>query len=1171
MLRCCSTLFAAGLVTLAAAQCITSLPATEAFTTASVGTQGSTPGTLVTGWSNLTGDNLDWFVDDNGTNGGNMAILTGPVGDHTTNNTSGKYMYVEAGNSGATPSKVATLQSNCYNIASLTTPYLTFWYHMRGSQMGSLAVDLLVNGSVTSNVWTQSGDQGLKWKQGWLNLAPYSGSTDLRIRFRATTGSGALSDIAIDDVVVRNLTPVFGCPDPTASNFGSTVNVNNGTCQYACGSGQKRVSIDIVNDNYSSETSWTLKNAVTGTTLASGGSSGTSLCVPDNVCLLFRINDSAGDGIWHNSYGYGQYWVYLDGVLVKQGGPFGQFEETSFNCGPGQSCATAITAQTGTVYTAPSLEYWYNWTPAQAGSYTVTTCGLNSCDTKLWMYDMTCGTIVLSNGVEGATFADDDLGGCGQQARIMANMPAGQLYHIRVGTNGGSCTSASFRIDFNGPAVGCMNTAACNYDPLATVSCGSCCIPVGDPSCPEGPDLTINQAALQGSLTISTVNIAPTDVCAVQEGCVKGFGTRNVIRFNTRIDNIGELDYYIGSPASQPQMFSNQNCHGHAHYSGYADYLLFDQNNQPIPVGFKNGYCVIDVGCFGGTSHYGCSNMGISAQCYDLYSSGTTCNWIDITDVPAGLYTLVLRTNWAQRPDALGRHETNYANNYATVCLNITGNPGQTRGFSVATGCTPVVDCAGQPYGSARPDCLGACNGTAKSGDRNNDGTQSQPDAQMYVSEILGDDATVSPCTDLNNDNGITVTDAALLASCYNQQAAHDQQTHLIHYHPWCDFPRGYVSSIDTADLMIGAFNPDDHYVDIWVKNRTCRIMGLEFTMSGMTVQSVTSLNSQVTGDMIWSSSLGGTKVIGICYNDSSLAKNTSFVPLCRVNYFSLTGSQVCIASIQDIVNKDANNITTHVVGSCLTVNNAVALNIKVLLEGPYQGLGMMSDALRVAGVMPTTEPYTGMGFTQAGGGGGETVNASVFTTTGNNAIVDWVLVELRSTTTPSQVLATRCGLLQRDGDVVGQDGISSLVVAASTGNYYVAVRHRNHLGVMTAAPVSLSGTAANIDFRLPATAAWGSQGRKDMLDGYHALWGGNVFRDGNVSLIKYTGTNNDRDPILSAVGGNTPNAIVSGYMREDVNLTGQIKYTGSANDRDPILVNVGSNVPTSVRTEQLP
>ncbi len=1173
MLRSQLTGLMSALASVAMSQCITTFPATENFTGATiVDPQGTAPGTLVTGWSNLVGDNLDWFVDNNGTNGGVMSVLTGPIGDHTGNNTNGKYMYVEASAVGATPAKVATLQSNCYNIAALTTPYLTFWYHMRGSQTGSLVVDLNVAGSVVSNVWSQSGDQGLKWKQGWVNLAAWAGQTDLRVRFRATTGTGALSDIAIDDVVVRNLTPVVGCPDPLASNYSSAVNLNDASCQYLCTGGQQRVTIDIVADNFPQETTWTLKNALTNVTLASGTSTGTSVCVPSNTCLVFRINDTPGDGIWHNSYGYGQYWVYLDGALVKQGGQFGQYEETTFNCGPGQSCSTAVTALTGTVHTTPAVEYWYNWTPAQTGSYTITTCGLNTCDTKLWMYDMACGAITLSDDVEGATFADDNLGGCGQQARITANMPAGQLYKIRVGTNSGSCTAVSFRIDFNGAAVGCMNTASCNYDPLATVACTSCCLALGDPACPNGPDLTINQASLQSSLSSNTVSVLnnASGICMVEEGCVKGFGTRSVIRFNTRIDNIGELDYYIGNASTQPEMFNNQNCHGHNHYEGYADYLLFNQANEPIPVGFKNGYCVIDVGCFGGTSHYGCSNMGISAQCYDLYGSGTTCNWIDITDVPAGLYTLVLRTNWAQRPDALGRHETNYANNYGAVCINITGTPGGTRAFTTATGCTPVTDCAGQPYGSARPDCSGACNGTVKSGDLNNNNAQDQPDAQQYVSEILGNDAVVSPCTDLNDDGEITVTDAALIANCYHDQSQHDGQTHLIHYHPWCDFPRGFVSTPDTVDLMIGAFNPDDNYVDIWVKNGSCRTMGYEFTLSGLTIQSVTNLNAQIQGDMTWSSTLGGVKVIGLCYNDSSLAKNTLFTPLCRINYFSITGPQICIASIQDIVKDDANNVTTRIVNGCVVVGNSVAINIKALLEGPYQGSGLMGDALRSALLLPLGEPYTALGFTQVGGGG-EAMGASVLTVTGDNAIVDWVLVELRSAINSSQVVSTRCGLLQRDGDIVATDGASSLVLTAIPGNYYVAVRHRNHMGIMTASPMALSGAALPIDFRLPGTPVWGTQSRKDLGDGLHALWGGNVFRDANVSLLKYTGTNNDRDPILSVIGGNSPNSVIAGYMREDVNLSGQVKYTGAANDRDPILVNVGNTVPTSVRTEQLP
>jgi hypothetical protein len=81
-------------------------------------------------------------------------------------------------------------------------------------------------------------------------------------------------------------------------------------------------------------------------------------------------------------------------------------------------------------------------------------------------------------------------------------------------------------------------------------------------------------------------------------------------------------------------------------------------------------------------------------------------------------------------------------------------------------------------------------------------------------------------------------------------------------------------------------------------------------------------------------------------------------------------------------------------------------------------------------------------------------------------------------------------------------------------------------------------------------------------------LWAGNA--NGDVD-VKYTGSGNDRDLILTTVGSTTPNNTVSGYLRTDVNMDGLAKYTGSANDRDPILLNVGSTTPNNVRTEQLP
>ncbi len=247
---------------------------------------------------------------------------------------------------------------------------------------------------------------------------------------------------------------------------------------------------------------------------------------------------------------------------------------------------------------------------------------------------------------------------------------------------------------------------------------------------------------------------------------------------------------------------------------------------------------------------------------------------------------------------------------------------------------------------------------------------------------------------------------------------------------------------------------------------------------------------------------------------------------------------------------------------------SGVTVAIKALLEGPYDAnTGLMHDSLRVHGLVPLTEPFTNAGFTQAGGGGGESTGTNVLTTTGSNAIVDWVLVELRDKNNPASIIATKAALLQRDGDVVATDGVSAVHINAVADNYFIALRHRNHLGVMSATSTALSNATVVVDFTSPATGTFGTASEKS-IGAVHVLWAGNAVLD---HALKYTGTDNDRDPILTRIGSALPTATISGYFPEDINMDGVVKYTGAGNDRDPILVNVGSALPTNVRQEQLP
>ena len=242
-----------------------------------------------------------------------------------------------------------------------------------------------------------------------------------------------------------------------------------------------------------------------------------------------------------------------------------------------------------------------------------------------------------------------------------------------------------------------------------------------------------------------------------------------------------------------------------------------------------------------------------------------------------------------------------------------------------------------------------------------------------------------------------------------------------------------------------------------------------------------------------------------------------------------------------------------------------VLVNVKAFLQGPYTS-GAMSDGLRVSGLLPLNEPYTALGYTFVGGGG-ESTTQPIIDLPGSNAIIDWVVLELRDKNDNANVLHSRSALLQADGDVVEMDGFSPVRFPLSADAYFIALRHRNHLAVMTLNTVALTSTSATINLTNGSTPTYGTDAQQ-LIAGTHVMWSGNTDFDG---LLKYVGANNDRDPILVAIGGVVPTNTVNGYHPADVNMDGVVKYVGADNDRDPILQNVGGSVPTNVRAAQMP
>jgi PKD repeat protein/photosystem II stability/assembly factor-like uncharacterized protein len=159
---------------------------------------GTTVCTLSNGWVNLENgseDDIDFRVDSGGTPSSN----TGPGVDYNPGTSSGKYIYTEASSCSG---RTAVLMSPCIDLTGSVAPELNFAYHMSGGNMGTLHLDIMVEGAWQENVITPiSGDQGLLWKTATVSLSEYMGEM-INLRLRAITGDGYQSDVAIDDISI---------------------------------------------------------------------------------------------------------------------------------------------------------------------------------------------------------------------------------------------------------------------------------------------------------------------------------------------------------------------------------------------------------------------------------------------------------------------------------------------------------------------------------------------------------------------------------------------------------------------------------------------------------------------------------------------------------------------------------------------------------------------------------------------------------------------------------------------------------------------------------------------------------------------------------------------------------------------------------------------------------
>ncbi len=155
-----------------------------------------------------------------------------------------------------------------------------------------------------------------------------------------------------------------------------------------------------------------------------------------------------------------------------------------------------------------------------------------------------------------------------------------------------------------------------------------------------------------------------------------------------------------------------------------------------------------------------------------------------------------------------------------------------------------------------------------------------------------------------------------------------------------------------------------------------------------------------------------------------------------------------------------------------LTCGGGITLSARALLEGFFDGTGLRSTR---SPVLPETDPY----------GLDTSVGPGFFTTDpAGQQVADWVLVELRTgdpAVPPMSVVATSAALLSSDGRIVGLDGASPTRFDVPPGFYYLVVRPRNHVPVLSAAPADCTSGTCAYDFTASAAMAYGANAQADL------------------------------------------------------------------------------------------
>jgi len=224
---------------------------------------------------------------------------------------------------------------------------------------------------------------------------------------------------------------------------------------------------------------------------------------------------------------------------------------------------------------------------------------------------------------------------------------------------------------------------------------------------------------------------------------------------------------------------------------------------------------------------------------------------------------------------------------------------------------------------------------------------------------------------------------------------------------------------------------------------------------------------------------------------------------------------------------------------------DTLKVNLQVMLEGPFNG-SSMNTSLSTSSYFPLSQPFNTEPWYYTG-------NENISVVPVN--VVDWILLEVRDTTsaglaTSSTQIDRKAALLLSNGTVISSDEKSDIEFNVSIKNdLFVVVRHRNHLGILSASSLTILDGKYVIDFSTSVDQVFGSiNSQKELSPGIWGMIAGDANANGTIEM-------EDKNSSWRPESGN------EGYYSSDLNFDGQINNL----DKDNLLLdnlNYSSQIP---------